>query len=339
MPGNQSVQHGFYWMRHGPWDEPSKKWRDHYIEDVFDDSPAEGVIYFSSNQFLHPFRRDYTNKFDVGPDGKPVKFYEGVDNAMCPSFFQDSELWLKTGLGEVGRYDRVPLPGEEDKRGIYKGHLYSYEKVPAQCMVICQFVSGVLKTLGVPARVRLGFVKSGNEPLYYHHNELEYYEGDEWKLVDPTTIPEAEVEGHGFKQIPESEIASLRKRDFIHVYEAVRLVDGDPAFADRLRGATGTSRGLALLNGAMLHELFALRNEPITNWKVEEILYDGIPLQKYDDQAKLYKRISGDLNDVLVEDPKPDDVDKISRGLANYRLRREFKARLDSFGIKYHPSL
>jgi hypothetical protein len=323
-----------HWLNHSFWDEPSENWKG-YVREIFKEEPVSDVIYDCSNQFLHSFRRDYTNPDSIGKDGKPRKYYEDWSHELCPAFYQDVEGWLERGLGRIPTYNRTYMPHEEDKRLIYKGHLLSCEKVPAQCMVICQFVSGTLKELGVPARVRIGFVKTGDAE-YSHHNELEYLVDGTWKLVDPTTVPEAKVRGRGFRKITgEDGLGRLIHDDFIHVYEAARLVDERPEIADRFRGATGINKGLRVINGAMTHELFALRNEPITNWKVKEILYKGrsIPMKRH---GLLFRNLSHDLEGILVADPSPKDVLKISKKKLDYRLDDGLNFRLDRMGIK-HP--
>jgi hypothetical protein len=325
-----------YWLQTSFWYEPSEKWKG-YIREVFEGCKINDILSICSNQFQHTSMRDYTNK-ELDSSGKPVKFYIEDDYRLCPSFFQDVGTWLDTGRGAIKNYNRVPAPGEPDKRGIYKGHLYTHEKVPAQCMVICQFVAGVLKTLGVPARLRIGFIRAGDNLEYAHHNELEYYTDGRWTLVDPTTLPQ-----HGIKWgdtalggfMVMNEIPSLVHPDFMHVFEAVGLARNNQAFAENLLSGASERGGYRILVSALVGELFALRNEGITSWKVQHKLYKGKPVNEYEDQKKLAEDLSKDLERILALDPQLDDIRNVDREVIDYRLREDFKRILDDNKIKY----
>lgn len=309
-----------YWLNTSFWNEPSDFWREIIINKLSSYTPTD-ILNVCSSQLQHTDMKDYTNlvhNYDnTGREDSPRYNRSRKNRYKCleliPSTFKEMCEWMDRGTGDIVEYKR-----SEEKRGLYFGHLSTFEKIPAQCMIICIFCESVMKILEIPARLRVGFVKIKDEPIYYHHNELQYFYGDKWILEDPTNFQKKLRRGAGFKIVDELE--GLIEKDFIYSFEAARLIKDDQELLNRFSSPSGKSKGYYLLAKTLADDLFALRNEPAVPWKIE-YLYKNKVIKNDESAEEAFLSLQHDLHDVLVREPYPEKVKVVGRDSIDYRLK------------------
>lgn len=339
----QLIMAADYWLKSGKREELPGSLRKFVGRALYGYTPSQ-LIDVCSYNMQHTFMKD-VNNVDPGilnDKGRPtsVKYFKNRHD-KCITLEEHLDLlptdmggvWgmLEDGEGAVQEYHR---PGT--KRGLYLGDdLKTFEKAPAQCMLICMLAAGVMKAKGIPARLRVGFIKGEDDkPSYEHHSELQYFDKDGLHLEDPTNYQKKKLnEGTddiGFCRITELE-GRLAEPRFIYATEAAKLVmeakdDGERKellgrfFKKKDKGDENAVYDR--LSRAMLDDFFALRNDAVVQMALEKdgYWYRGRKLSADKNARERFELIYDELKDISTPEPDSDTIMKKS-DIAHYTLK------------------
>ncbi len=310
-----------YWLQTSEvWDRPPEGMKEYFFDHGYQRLDPGALLDLGSRQFVHTSR---TEAFGT---------YKGFDFRLIPGTVAEQWWWMKTGepvpLYAVSK-EEIAFRRPKEKLGIYDGELEIRERVPAQCMTIASFCSSLLKMGGTPSRLRVGFsdyTEQASDPLFKHHNQLEYWDSDskKWVMTNPTNLQS--------------------ERRFMHSYEAIKMIDENPKLIEsfQLPNVQLPNRqldrdytvGIRVVARALVEDILALYNEPTTPWRVDR-QYHGVNLEKRDFKSlgtggrnENFEELKEDLLHVAIN-PAPEELGRVkSQGIVSYELRERYRKHL-----------